>query len=607
MKKTLQRALAALIASGMCLSTWAAVTATLDKTRATVGERLRLVIVNTGSADQQPDTSALQQDFDVLGSQRGTNVQIANGHMATQTQLTPLLAAHHHGAIHIPPTQWGAEQSAPLELVVGAAADTAKPGANASESQVTMSYTLDQKQPYVQAAVVMSLRLNVGVQMAQASLDLQGNSDVLVKPLGQDQQHTEVRNGRSYQVIDRKYLLIPQRSGAISLKGPVFQAQVPDEAAAGNDPDMDNFFGNIFGQAMGRFGRPMRPVHLQANAIDMNVMPRPAAADASNWLPAQKLTLEESWRPDSGSLRVGEPLTRHLNLRAWGVTAAQLPDLASLMPVPDGIKKYPDQARNEDGLQGETLQAHREQDIALIASVPGRYVLPAMHLAWWDSVNHVQHSAELPERSLNVLPALGAGSSYAGVDPNGAPPAPTGGGLGGSGPDLGLGGPLASGLGTGLQHAARVAPTTPWLWVSAVLALLWLGTLGLWWRARRGASMAVGKSRKAPSAPIAPTQRNSSAALAALQRACSAGDARQARQHALAWAASIWPQSPPRGLIGLAERLGEDRFAEPLQQLDRACYTQADWSGQALAQAFARLPTFKASANMQTLIPDLYA
>ncbi len=596
-KKIMRRALAALIASSICLSTWATVTASLDKNRVVVGERFRLVVVNTSGGDQQPDTKALQQDFDILGSQRGTSVQIVNGHMASQTQITLLLAAKHEGTIHIAPIQWGAEQSAALELVVGAGADPAKPGTNTAESQITLSVTPDLKQIYVQSAVVLTLHLNVGVQLAQASLDWQGNSDVLVKQIGQDQQHTESRNGRTFQVIERKYLLIPQRSGALSLKGPLFQAQVPDEAASGNDPDMDAYFGNIFGRALGRFGRPLRPVQLQANAIDLNVLPRPASADASNWLPAQKLTLEESWRPESGSVRVGEPLTRHLTLRALGVTAGQLPDLASLMPVPDGIKKYPDQAKTDDGLQGETLHANREQDVALVASAPGHYVLPAIRLFWWDTVNHSQHSVELPERSLDVLPAIGTGSSYAGAGPNSGAPVPNGATPGGNG----------QGLGSGLIQAAHVAQATPWLWVSAALTVLWLGTVVLWWRARRTPVLAAGGSANANVAKIEPVSPNANVALAALQRACSASDPRQARQYALEWAASMWPQSPPRGLNSLAERLAEDRFTEPLRQLDRACYTDAPWSGQALAQAFVRPPKAATAPITKPLIPDLYA
>ena len=619
----LRSALVALIASGICLSTWAAVTASLDRTQVAVGERLRLVINNTGNGNQQPDTSALRQDFEVLGTQRGTSVQIVNGRMSSQTQFTVLMAPKHAGTIRIAPIAWGGEQSSALELTVAAAANPPSPGAatngannssNTAESQITMSGTLDQKQPYVQSAVVLSLRLTVGVQMAQASLDLQGNSDVLVRQIGQDQQHTESRSGRVYQVIERKYLLIPQRSGAISLKGPVLQAQVQDDAASsGNDADIDAFFGNVFGQTMGRFARRMRLVTLQANAIEMNVQARPANADASNWLPAQKLTLEETWRPEpqQGTLHVGEPLTRHLRLNALGVTAGQLPDLAALMSVPEGIKKYPDQAKTDEGLQGETVRATRDQEVALVASAPGHYVLPPLRLVWWDTVNHTQHAIELPARSLDVLPATGANAGSAGATPNAAgTAAPSANNIARADGDTSNTAGNGDGVNNALLQAKRVAwATTPWVWTSGALAALWLGTLLLWWRARRAGLQrvpAVAANSNSATEPAAPS-RSASVALAGLQRACGANDPRIARQHVLEWAAVTWPQLPPRGLTSLAERLGDPRYTVPLQHLDRACYRAgAPWNGTALAQAFAQAPKPGATVKSRSMIPDLY-
>jgi hypothetical protein len=75
----------------------------------------------------------------------------------------------------------------------------------------------------------------------------------------------------------------------------------------------------------------------------------------------------------------------------------------------------------------------------------------------------------------------------------------------------------------------------------------------------------------------------------------------------LEWSAATWPQSPPRGLNSLAERLGDARYLQPLQQLDRACYTaDARWDGAALAKVFAKAPTPGAAKKRTAMIPDLY-
>ncbi|HEY8907383.1 MAG TPA: BatD family protein, partial [Rhodoferax sp.] len=402
MKRKIHCLAVALLAGVFSLPALATTTASLDRTQVALGDSVRLLLQTDANTDKQPDIGPLQQDFDVLGSSHGSSTQIINGHMSSQTQVTLFLSPKHEGTIRIPPLSWGAEQSAALELTVGGSGNAPAQGdaGQAGAAPVSMSATLDQKRPYVQSSVVLTLRLSVGVPLSQASLDMPGSADVLVKQLGEDTQTTESRNGRNYQVIERKYLLIPQRSGQISLKGPTLDAQVQDA----NMPDINSFFGNM---PLGRLMGSTRPLRLSAESIVLNVQPRPAAATGADWLPAQKVTLEETWRPDNASVHVGEPLTRHLHLMALGLTGAQLPDLSKLMAAPDGLKPYPDQAKTDDSVRSGTMLGSRDQDIALIASQPGHYELPALKVAWWDTVANVQREATLPARSLDVLPAAG--------------------------------------------------------------------------------------------------------------------------------------------------------------------------------------------------------
>ena len=584
----------ALLAGVSSLPALATTTASLDRTQVALGDSVRLQLQTDASTSKQPDIAPLQQDFDILGSSHGSSTQIVNGHMSSQTQVTLFLSPKHEGTIRIPPLNWGAEQSAALQLTVGGSGNTPAPGdgGQAGAAPVSMNATLDQKRPYVQSSVVLTLRLSVGVPLTQASLDLPGSADVLVKQLGEDTQTTESRNGRDYQVIERKYLLIPQRSGQISLKGPTLDAQVQDA----NVPDINSFFGHAFGtMPLGRLMGSTRPLRLSAENIVLNVQPRPASATGANWLPAQKVTLDETWRPDNTSVHVGEPLTRHLHLTALGLTGSQLPDLSQLMTVPDGIKPYPDQAKTDDSVRSGTMLGSRDQDIALIASQPGRYELPALKVAWWDTVANVQREATLPARTLDVLPAAGGQVAPAPPIASHAPAAqPTP-----NTPDKTLQVDLPPGMSA--VHASV------WPWVSAVLALLWLGTGVAWWRARRASKViAPMPSTSAPASAGRVAGASSGKSLGELQHACKDNNAQAARQAVLNWAAGFWPESPPRGLQAVAQRLADPRFTEPLQLLDRACYTGAAWQGEALAQAFAQPPRQAAPDKVKPVIPDLY-
>jgi BatD DUF11 like domain len=456
----------ALLATLTSLPLHAAVTATVSKNSFATGETIQLRIQRDGSADGQPDISPLRKDFDVLGSSSGSNVQIINGKVSTQTQITLLLSPRHEGKIQIPPLHWGSEQTAAIELTIGSgtASEQGSSQTDNDASHVFITTTLDQKQVYVQAAVVMTMRLYYDQQLLQASLDFPPNNDVLVKQLGKDTPSSEVRNGRTYQVIERKYVLFPQRSGKLSLKGPVLDAQVQDSSS--NDP-FDSFFRRM---PFGGGGNITRPLRVNAKPIELDVLPRPANVSGPHWLPAQKVTLEEKknvWGQDKTTIHVGEPLTRLLRLEAVGLTGAQLPDPNLLITVPDGLKAYPDQAIITDTQQGNTVVGSREQNIALIATRPGHYELPAVKLAWWDARHNEAREVKLPAHTIEVLPASGNASSLPLSD---ADPAA-------------LFNPNAQA--SAIDPACKLAGKQPWMWVSLVLALLWLATLAAWWRTHK--------------------------------------------------------------------------------------------------------------------------
>ena len=308
----------------LSLTASAAVSARLDPTQVGPGEAVQLILQHDGQTDSQPDLGPLKQDFDVLGRSTGSSIQIINGKMSAQTEINLTLMPKHGGKLQVPALQWDGQTTPALALTVSGNSAGAQPGnvPAGGSAHVFLTTTLDQKQPYVQAAATLTVRLYTDEPLYQASLELQPSNDVLVQQLGQDSQTSATRDGRTYHVIERKYLLFPQRSGPIRLDGPVLNAEVPD-ARGGNDPFGANaFFGNVFGRnPFGGMMNATRPLRVRADPLVLNVRPRPASGTGHDWLPAQKVTLAETWQPDNGPLHVGDPITRHLHLSALGLTA----------------------------------------------------------------------------------------------------------------------------------------------------------------------------------------------------------------------------------------------------------------------------------------------
>ncbi len=573
--RKLSRVLCLLVVAGFSLPAMAEISARLDRVSVGPGETVQLLLQHEGRTSKDPDLSPLQQDFEVLGTSRGSSMQFSNGDFSAQVQLRITLSPRRSGKLVVPPLEWDGERTQALTLNVGSGSSGNAAASGAQTAPVFVTATVDKTQPYVQSAVVLTVQVHTDQPLYQASLDLPRSDDLLVQTLGEDQQSRETRDGREYQVITRRYLIFPQRSGTLELDGVVLDAQISDRSRGSA---FDSLFGNS--PLSGMMGAS-RPIRSRSEPITLDVRPRPAAAAGGTWLPARNLSLDEEWRPDGARVHVGEPITRHMRLSAEGLIAEQLPDLAQLMTLPDGLKAYPDQAQTGNDLQGGTLVGRREQDVAIIASRPGRYTLPELRLKWWDITRDELREVVLPERTLDILPAVG---EIPGAPEASAPlPQQATGNADEAAPRqshsdavLSTPSPAASGL---------------WFWLSLLFAALWLLTLGAWYlrsRARRSApSPVLSESASRP---------NASAARKAFREACRANDAPAARRHLLVWARAHWPQDPPAGLNALALRLDDPQQKQLLQALDRAVYAGASWQGAALDRALKALPDESPSA-----------
>ena len=563
-----------------------AISASVDRDHIASGETVQLLVQREGTGNGQLDISPLKADFDILSSNSGTRVQITNGDMISQTQVVLVLAPKHDGKIQIPSLTWNGEQTETLELTVGGKGSSAGQQAGPTDAQhVTLTATADQDQPYVQAAVVLTVRLSTDQPITQASLELAPNDAVLISQLGTDRQMSEVRDGHSYQVVERKYLLFPQHSGKISIEGPVLAAMVTDMSNA-TGFDSDPFFASILKNSpMAGMMRSSHPLHLRAKPIELNVLPRPASQTGANWLPALSVKLSETWHADDSGIHVGEPLTRHMVLEAVGLTGAQLPDLRTLMTAPDGIKVYPDQGKIGDHPKGDSVIGSREQDIALIASQPGHYTMPPVQLVWWDTINNVQREATLPAHDFDVLPAIG-GAATAAQPPtpmnNAAPAAPV---VAKSSPNI------------------LAAPIVWWAVLTCIAVfLVAVVALVVWWFVRKRTTTDVPIIAKEPTLRVG----SASGKLKDFHRDCMVNNPKAARRHLLDWAQLRWPLDPPVGLNALALRLNNPDIADLLRELDRCCYTDSPWRGENLARTFTHQPTADSTNSAGKELMELY-
>lgn len=569
---------APLLLMAAVLPAHATVRAWLDNTQIGPGDSVHLTLAHDGQTNTRPDLAPLKQDFDILGDSSSSSLQIVNGKASSITQIELSLAPKHAGQLTVPSLTWDSDTSAALTLNVtttGAAGATAGTRGNTTAGRVFLQTEADPKFPYVQAGVHVTVRVYAAVPLSHADLDFSDTDAALVRQVGSDAVSTSEKNGQSYQVVTRHYLVFPQRSGHLEISGPTLSGSIPDSARR-MDPS-DPFSGFFAGSPFTGMFATSKPVRIHGEPIVLDVRPRPAGAGMNYWLPARNVTLHADWQPAQLQAHVGDPVTMDLQLQADGLTAAQLPDMSALLALPAGLKAYPDQPKLKDLPHGEDIVGDREQSVALIADQPGQFTIPELRVTWWDTQANQLREAVLPARTLVVEAAPGSGVPMPAPTPKSAPAAATSTARSSTAP--------AAGADAG---AAR--------WISLGFGLLWLATLAAWlWTHKRNKRTAEAALDGGP-APDADV----SSPRASFRAACRANDAVAARRNLLLWANAGWTGPRILGLNALAKLIDDPATATLLRALDRACYAGDTWTGAALANALPDLPFRKRTMARRT-------
>ena len=386
-KYTFARAIAMLALFLIAVSADAAqVRAWLDRTTMQMGETVTLNIEISDSATAPaPDFAALQNDFAVGATQSSSSVNIINGQTSSKLLWAVALEPRHDGAITIPALAVAGQTTQPITLTVQPMA----PGGTKAGDDVYIEATIDSQTPYVQQQVTLTLKLFFAVNLVDGTLDDPQGEGIVVKRIGnQDANFSAEVAGRRYRVLERRYVLQPERSGTVKLAPIMFRGHAMDRN------DMNSFFTRG------------RNVTAQAEAIALQVRPRPANSGTDAWLPAQSMTLAADGLNPGAQARVGEPLTLTLHLKAVGLGFEQLPELN--LPKIDGADIYPDKASTQNRDAGDAIAGERERKFAIVPNRPGRLTIPSIGIAWWDVVHDRAETASVPDVTLDVAAANAA-------------------------------------------------------------------------------------------------------------------------------------------------------------------------------------------------------
>ena len=535
----------------------AATRAWLDREQVAVGEAVTLNI-ETDQASASPDLSPLMADFALEGQSNSRSVQWVNGKTQARTTYVVTMAPKREGSLVVPALQVGSERSQPVALRVSAAPEPSTANAN---SNAYLETEVDDTSPYVQQSVGVTLRLLYSVPLASGQLDLDTPEGASLQRVGEDVQSVREVDGKRYNVVERKFLLVPERSGALKIPAPRFVGR-------GAGGWMDDFLGGN-----------SRELRATGTPKSIEVRAQPANAPQP-WLPLRDLRLRYVAAPQS--LRAGEAAELVVEAIAVGATQSQMPELSA--PVLTGAQVFAEPPQYDETFVGGTPQVKLTRRFSIVPNAAGTLTVPGMKLAWWDVRAGEAKTAALQDLSLDVATGTGNFSAPAPMASRAVPSATTGNGL-----DIPGG-------------ADRRIPVRVWVWLAVGFAGLWLLTLvwALWRHRQVAAPSRIARTQVQGKAVAMPTHT-----LADLKRALDTGSLDEVGE------VLCGMSTPPcADLDALLTHLDSPVQRNAVEQLRRARWADGDGTHAriVLREAFRNGPTWrvmqKAAAKHE--LPPLY-
>ena len=542
---------------------WAALTATVDRSVIDSNETLQLVIRYDGQVmTGQPDFSPLENDFEILSNNRQQQYSWVNGQSESYTDWTMVLMPKRTGLVLIPSLNFKKDVSNAVEIRVRSASAAA---AGAGKQPIYTETLVDKESVYIQEQLVLTHRLYTSVQLSDLSLSDLNVPDVILQKIG-DNQYQKTINGRNYLIVEIKYALFPQVAGKLVIPALRFGAYESNGRSQ-------------FGGFTNRGTRIFRST--ESKIVDVNARPAHIAAD--QWMPSSEVQLAEQWSTDLNNLTVGEPVTRAIAISAAGLTGAQITPIQIIES--DDYKIYPDQPQLQEQAKSSTIVGTRTETLAMVPGRAGEITFPAINVRWWDTVNQRMQTASLAAKTVQVRPSTAVAISPATVQPQAME-------------SLAIGAsekPSELSLLTNLSLAFNAL-------LIAALALLLL---------KRPRSGLAGRTSTEPATPALLSLKQK---FKAIEIQADKNNMMGMRDAILVWGRQLFAETPPTTLKDLSLLLADLELQQQFTQLDRQLYKD-DASGDQLdiqlllqrlkqQSSFSRKSTATRGQKLQSLYPE---
>ena len=502
--------------------------ASVDKNPVMYGEALTLQLVLDEKVDAGVlDFAVLENDFRVSGPSVSQSMQIINGQSSQSTTWQLSLFPRRTGTLTIPAFKVGALSSTAIAIDVLPASQSSGQGA-----ELFLENSFSHDKVHVQQMLYYEIKIYFKGELQRGNLSQPELDGAEIEQVGKDIENSEIVNGERYQTITRRYSVVPQKSGNLTLTAPFFNGEMIDR---------DNSRYDYFART--------KAVSAEGKALSLQVSAIPDGQQ-HHWLPSELVALTDEWTPSSQQLVQGEPVTRTITLTALDLADHQLPDLQ--LGAVNGAKIYPEQPQSRKAERNGRIVAQKVFSYAIIADQSGELVMPEVRVQWWNTKTNQPDVAVLPAVTLQVS-----------ANPQQAEVA-------------------ATAVPQELAAVQSAEPPSDWhfSYSSWLLLGLWLATAAMWALQHWYQQPATRPTAASPSELRFNSRK--------FKTACQQNDVAQAREQLLRWAQQLIDPKI-ESLSDILTHLPDGALKSQVQQLSYQGYQPSGyrWQGQALLEAWA--------------------
>ena len=364
----------------------------LDREEATIADSISMVVSIAGA--RESDTLPVFKnidDFNITQGGTSSRFEVVNGQVNSGIDYTFFLQPQKTGIFEIGPVEVTVDGKTYRSNTATLTVVKQPESSGADRGPLFLTAGLSSTKVYVEEQSIYTLKLYHQTRVSNISLDLPEIEHLTFKQLGKPIEYQGFYNGRSYDIVEIRYALLPSEEGICGIEPSRMKMTVAQPGRRSHRGFFDDpFFSFSTGRAVAVTSEPM----------ELNVLPLPGKGkplDSSGLVGNFKINS----KLEPNTIKAGESVTLTVIVNGRG-NVNRIPDLK--WPEPDHIKVYADEPVLQVKEDAKGLSGSKTMKWALVPEKEGRYKIPSLSLNFFDTKTHQYRKIETSSLCMSVLP-----------------------------------------------------------------------------------------------------------------------------------------------------------------------------------------------------------